>query len=156
MIEETSAGPTALRRGFLAAPEVVAQGRLIVEAQALQWGLPKTTVDDAILVASELLTNAVRATRGQPVTLRLALVPDGLRIEVWDTSPEKPEPSAPDLTMPTCHVPEDAPDPGGWGLSLIATLAEEHGWHPEHDGKCVWAVLRALPTNGPEAQGDAQ
>ncbi|WP_131883517.1 ATP-binding protein [Actinomadura sp. KC345] len=145
MIDGTPTGPAALRRGLLAIPEAVSQGRLIVESQALQWGLPQATVDDAILIVSELLTNAVRATRHQPISLRLALVPGGLRIEVWDTSPDKPEASTPDLTMPTRPVPEDAPDPGGWGLSIIAILAKEHGWRPEQGGKSVWAVLGHLP-----------
>lgn len=146
MIEGTSAGPTALRRGFLAMPEIVQQGRHIVESQALQWELPDRTVDDALLVTSELLTNAIRATPCQPVTLRMALVPDGLRIEVWDTSPEKPEASTPDLTMPRSLVPDDAPDPGGWGLGIVATLAKEHGCRPEHGGKSVWAVLPTAPS----------
>ncbi|NVI89980.1 ATP-binding protein [Actinomadura sp. BRA 177] len=108
-------GTSALRRSLLATPDAIREGRLIVESQALQWRLPQSTVDDAVLVASELLTNSVRAARNQPVTLRLALVPDGLRVEVWDTSPEKPRASTPDLTMPTEPMPDDAPDPGGWG-----------------------------------------
>ncbi|WP_165966512.1 ATP-binding protein [Actinomadura sp. 7K507] len=139
----------------MATPEVVSQGRLIVEAQALKWGLPQSTVEDAILIASELLTNAVRATRHQPISLRLALVPGGLRIEVWDTSPDKPEASTPDLTMPTRSVPEDTPDPGGWGLGIIATLTKEHGWRPEHGGKSVWAVLGGV-TVSPDGKGDEQ
>ncbi|CNF94035.1 Histidine kinase-%2C DNA gyrase B-%2C and HSP90-like ATPase [Mycobacterium tuberculosis] len=141
VIEGTSAGPAALRRSLLATPEAVQQGRLIVESQALQWRLPQSTVDDAVLVASELLTNSVRATRGQAITLRLALVPGGLRVEVWDASPEEPRPSMPDLAMPAEPLPDDAPDPGGWGLGIIASLAEEHGCRPEHGGKSVWAVL---------------
>ncbi|NKZ05847.1 ATP-binding protein [Actinomadura latina] len=141
MIEGTSAGPKALRRSLLATPDAVQQGRLIVESQALQWRVPQSTVDDAALIASELLTNASRATPCQAITLRLALVPAGLRIEVWDGSPEKPQASTPDLTMPTEPLPDDAPDPGGWGLSIIASLAEEHGCRPEHGGKSVWAVL---------------
>jgi hypothetical protein len=54
-------------------------------------------VDDAVLVASELLTN--RATRGQAITLRPALVPGGPRVEVRDASPEKPHTSTPDLAV---------------------------------------------------------
>jgi anti-sigma regulatory factor (Ser/Thr protein kinase) len=92
-------------------------------------------------VASELLTNSVRATPNQPVTLRLALVPGGLRVEVWDASPEEPQASTPDLAMPSGPLPDDAPDPGGWGLGIIASLAEEHGGRPGHGGKSVWAVL---------------
>lgn len=138
----TAAGLSALRRGFLAVPEAVRQGRLIVEAQALQWGFSPEVAEDAVLVASELLTNSVRATPCRPITLRMFLVRDGLRIEVWDTSPKRPKPSAPDLAMPTRGVPDTSPDPGGWGLGIIATLCAEHGCRPEHGGKSVWAVLR--------------
>lgn len=146
MVEGTAAGPLALRRGFLATPDVVRQGRLIVEAQSLQWGLPQSTVDDAVLVASELLTNAIRATPNEPITMRMALVADGLRLAVWDTSPERPKTSAPDLRLPTRYVPDNASDPGGWGLGIIASLAKSYGCRPEHGGKNVWAVLCTKPS----------
>jgi len=123
-------------------PECVREGRLIVESQALQWGLPERTAADAVLVASELLTNAIQATPYQPVTLRLALVRDGLRVEVWDSSPEGPKASTPDLSMPVGPVLDDVPDPGGWGLGIVASLSHEHGWRAEHGGKSVWAVLK--------------
>lgn len=142
-MERTSVGPWALRRGFLAGPEVVQQGRLIVESQALQWGLAEETVQNAVLVASELLTNAVRATPERPVSLRLALADDGLRVEVWDTSPVRPEASAPDLSIPEMPVPDDAPDPGGWGLGIVEFLSEERGVRAEFEGKSVWALLKA-------------
>lgn len=140
-VERTEAGPRALRRGFLAMPEIVQQGRLLVEAQVLQWGLPGSTVDAAVLVASEMLTNSVRATPYQAISLRLALADEGLRIEVWDPSPVKPSPSEPDLSMPAAPLPDDFLDPGGWGLGIIATLSESHGCRLEHEGKCVWALL---------------
>lgn len=140
-MEGTSAGPLALRRGFLASPEVVRQGRHIVESQALQWGVPQSTVDDAVLVASELLTNAIRATPHEPISLRMALVEDGLRVAVWDTSPERPKTSAPDLS----GIPDDSSEPGGWGLGIIASLARDYGCRPELGGKSVWAVLDMNP-----------
>ncbi|WP_433466814.1 ATP-binding protein [Spirillospora sp. CA-128828] len=124
-------------------PEVVQQGRLIVESQALQWGLAEETVENAVLVASELLTNAVRATRGRPVSLRMALSEAGLRVEVWDSSPVRPKASIPDLSMPECPLPDDAPDPGGWGLGIVDFLSKEYGVRAEFDGKTVWAQLAA-------------
>ncbi|NKZ06606.1 ATP-binding protein [Actinomadura latina] len=123
-------------------PEVVQQGRLIVESQALQWGLAEETVESAVLVASELLTNAVKATPHRPVSLRMALDGDGLRLEVWDTSPVRPKGATPDLSMPERPVPDDALDPGGWGLGIVEFLSEEQGVRAEFDGKSVWAVLK--------------
>ncbi len=128
-------GPWAVRRRFVGGPEVVQEGRLIVEAQALQWGLAEETVQNAVLVASELLTNAVRATPGRPVSLRLALAVDGLRVEVWDTSPVRPKASTPDLSMPEMPVPDDAPDPGGWGLGIVEFLCAEHGVRAGFEGR---------------------
>jgi anti-sigma regulatory factor (Ser/Thr protein kinase) len=142
-VERTAAGPLALRRGFMAMPEVVQQGRLIVESQALQWGLAEEMVENAVLVVSELLTNAVRATRGRPVSLRMSLADAGLRLEVRDTSPVRPKASTPDLSMPERPVPDDAPDPGGWGLGIVEFLSVEHGVRVEFDGKSVWALLAA-------------
>jgi anti-sigma regulatory factor (Ser/Thr protein kinase) len=142
-MERTVAGPWALRRRFVGGPEVVQEGRLIVEAQALQWGLAEETVQNAVLVVSELLTNAVRATPGRAVSLRLALAGDGLRVEVWDASPVRPKASVPDLSMPEMPVSDDAPDPGGWGLGIVEFLSAEHGVREEFEGKSVWAVLKA-------------
>ncbi|WP_165958886.1 ATP-binding protein [Actinomadura sp. KC345] len=142
-MERTVAGPWALRRGFLATPDVVQQGRLIVESQALQWGLAEETVEAAVLIASELLTNAVRATPHKPVTLRMALAGDGIRVEVWDCSSQRPRASEPDLSMPERPLGDDVPDPGGWGRGIIDFLSEEHGVRVEFEGKSVWALLRA-------------
>ncbi|MEO3829454.1 ATP-binding protein [Actinomadura sp. B10D3] len=139
----TAAGSRVMRRGFLAVPEVVQQGRLIAESQALQWGLTEETVQNAVLVVSELLTNAVQATCGQPVSLRMVLSDAGLRVEVWDVSPVRPEASTPDLSMPGGPVPDDAPDPGGWGLGIVEFLSVERGVRAEFDGKTVWALLKA-------------
>jgi len=142
-VERTLAGTRALRRGFLAVPEVVREGRLIVESQALQWGLAEETVENAVLVASELLTNAVRATPHRPVSLRMALGGDGLRVEVWDSSPERPKGATPDISIPDEPLPDDVPDTGGWGLGIVEFLSETHGVRTEFEGKSVWAVLKA-------------
>ncbi|WUH97917.1 ATP-binding protein [Spirillospora sp. NBC_00431] len=141
--DRTAAGPRALRRGFRASPQVVREGRLIVESQALQWGLADETVDAAVRVVSELLTNAVEATPSLPITLRMGLVGDGVQVEVWDSSPERPRRSVPDLSMPDGPVGEDVPDPGGWGLGIVEYLSEEHGVRTEFEGKSVWAVVKA-------------
>ncbi|MGW1620093.1 ATP-binding protein [Streptomyces sp. NPDC002172] len=81
---------------------------------------------DAQLVVSELVTNAVRHAPG-PVGLALEVSPDAglLRITVSDTSPRTPEPRA-----------HDARRVGGHGLYLVTrlcgrlhTVAQETGKH---------------------------
>jgi hypothetical protein len=87
--------------------------------------------DTAKLVATELVTNAVKASwpldAAKPV--RLWLWSDGrsLVIEVYDGAPGYPQPS-----------PRDE---GGWGLSIVASLCASWGVYPDRRGKVVWALL---------------
>ncbi|QXJ21365.1 ATP-binding protein [Actinomadura graeca] len=145
-LDETSAGQQALefqalRYKVAGTASVVAEVRLIVGAAGNRWNVGETTVEAAVLVASELVTNAVRAT-DEPITLRMSAVRDGLLIEVHDCSPKSPKQASPDLTIPTHHVPDDAPDPHGWGMGIVKYLSKQHGVKKEHGGKTVWAVLQ--------------
>ncbi|WP_320781589.1 ATP-binding protein [Streptomyces sp. CRN 30] len=96
-------------------------------------------VDLAELLATELVSNAVRHTKG-PAALRVRWSGDGvLRIGAWDADPSPPEPPAP-LTRGV-----DAED--GRGLALVRACADVWGWQPlarEGDrGKYVWCELGA-------------
>jgi two-component sensor histidine kinase len=90
--------------------------------------------DDALLVASELATNALRHVcdnGGGALEVTAELVPDGLRIAVSDTC----EPEA--LSGPR---PVDAPEPDGLGLRIVQAIA--HRWGAERfDGQRTWAVV---------------
>lgn len=91
--------------------------------------------DDAILVADELVSNALR--HGEtPRVCRLIVTGNGgrLRIEVDDTSPRDPVMRTPDHT-------------GGRGLILVDRLASRWGCTRRHDHKTVWAEL-TLDTPG--------
>lgn len=88
-------------------------------------------IDDAQLLASELVTNAVRHARG-PITVR-AYVRDGfLRLEVCDscrdTAPERRE-ATPD-------------DENGRGMELVDKLAARWGCRTTTESKVVWLDLR--------------
>lgn len=95
--------------------------------------LPPTLVDDALLVASELVTNAVRHGRPQ-VVLSVSPLPGGLRIAVGD---EGDHVFAPAMTTPTVDRPT------GRGLLIVAATARNWGVTPHADrpGKTVWAEL---------------
>ncbi|TDD95422.1 ATP-binding protein [Actinomadura rubrisoli] len=146
---QQGAGPMAVRHSVANTPSVLADVRCIVKATAIKWGVGATTVEAAVLVADELVANAVRHTNGdQPITLRMFIARDGLRIEVHDRSKKRPKRSEPDLTMPSQPVSDDAPDPHGWGMGIVEHLSKRHGVKTEHDGKTVWAVLRMTAAGG--------
>jgi hypothetical protein len=97
--------------------------------RALLTGHAGIVVDDAVLIADELVTNAHR--HGQaPRTCRLTVANHHtrLRIEVDDASPREPRPRTPDHT-------------GGRGLILIDRLASQWGFDHHGDHKTVWAEL---------------
>ena len=81
------------------------------------------------LVVSELVTNAVRHGRGR-VALSLALASDGRPTgEVADEG----DPFKAPLVRPT------EGEPGGWGLWIVASLAER--WGVSDDSTRVWFAM---------------
>ncbi|WP_243639058.1 ATP-binding protein [Streptacidiphilus pinicola] len=110
----------------------IARHRLTEQLNA--WSLPEPTVDDAVLLVSELATNAVVHTAGTRMLCGVALSPDGrLRIEVHD-----------DHDAP-CAAPgsPDPDDESGRGLLIVRALADAWGVQPSPTtgGKVVWATL---------------
>lgn len=99
--------------------------------------------DDAVLITSELATNAIRHGAG-PVWHTLKVIhhecgADVIRIEVgdhgpgWD-GPRTPRPAAPD----DCH---------GRGLRLVEALSSQWGAHRIPHGHLVWVELATAPDN---------
>ena len=90
-------------------------------------------VDDAALVVTELVANAVLHAGG-PITLRIEPLAedDAVRVVVGDTSPVPPALREYGSVAST-----------GRGLTLVARLARRWGAEPapEGDGKVVWAEL---------------
>ncbi|WP_225641535.1 ATP-binding protein [Streptomyces werraensis] len=98
-----------------------------------------TLVDVAELLATELVANAVRHTKG-PAALRVRWSPPGtLRIGAWDADPSPPQPPAPFTAAPER---ED-----GRGLALVRACADVWGWQPlvrdGSRGKFVWCEVGA-------------
>ncbi|MFI7411316.1 ATP-binding protein [Streptomyces sp. NPDC049627] len=94
-------------------------------------------VDTAELLAAELVSNAVRHTKG-PAALRVRWSAGVLRIGAWDADPEPPEPPR-SLDQPA-DLGED-----GRGLALVRACADLWGWQPlarhGNRGKFVWCEL---------------
>ncbi|GHB53730.1 anti-sigma regulatory factor (Ser/Thr protein kinase) [Streptomyces umbrinus] len=101
-------------------------------------GLIRLT-DVAELLATELISNAVRHTKG-PAALRLRWRDGVLRIGAWDANPEPPDP-APLLDQASTDSET------GRGLTLVQACADVWGWHPlargTDRGKYVWCDLGA-------------
>jgi anti-sigma regulatory factor (Ser/Thr protein kinase) len=96
-------------------------------------GVIEPVRDDVLLVASELVTNAVLhsgCTPGEELALVAKLIPGGLEIAVTD-------PGRSDTT-PTPR-PSYA-GPGGVGLRIVEALARRWGTERRH-GRRVWAEL---------------
>ncbi|MEY7975066.1 ATP-binding protein [Streptomyces pilosus] len=96
-------------------------------------------VDVAELLATELVSNAVRHTKG-PAGLRVRWSPPGtLRIGAWDADPQPPGPPRP--------FEGDADAEDGRGLALVRACADVWGWQPlfrqGSPGKYVWCELSA-------------
>ncbi len=101
--------------------------RRAVSDVVAQWSVRPALVDEACLVVSELVTNALVHGRSDAL---LRLTHDGpcLRIEVADEDTRLPVVAAPDpLSL------------SGRGLLLIASLVATWGAERTADGKVVWA-----------------
>ncbi len=92
--------------------------------------LGRGPTDEAELLASELVTNALVHTDRGPI--RMAIEVDGgvVRVEVRDADPRPPELADP--------APEDE---HGRGLALVEALSERWGVDRRPDGKVVWFEL---------------
>ncbi|MYW63149.1 ATP-binding protein [Streptomyces sp. SID8379] len=106
---------------------------------ALPWRLARGLYEDALLVADELVANAIR--HGDGMTRFSACVHGrDLVISVRDRSTRLP-----------CDQPHDPTRPGGFGWLMIQHLARRVSVDRHDDGKTVTAVLRIDRPNGDTA-----
>ncbi|MCW2608212.1 MAG: hypothetical protein JWO60_2905 [Frankiales bacterium] len=111
-------------------PRAAAAARRHVRAVLGPAGLGAVE-DEALLVLSELVTNAV-VHAGTEVHVALAVERPGvLRLEVADRLPG---------VTPVVRDSDDARE-GGRGMFLLNNLAEEWGTTYRRDGKAVWCLL---------------
>ncbi|MFI9818609.1 ATP-binding protein [Saccharothrix variisporea] len=107
-----------------------AQARRIVGEAVAAWGVAPDVAEDAALVVTEMVSNAVDHAAG-PVELSVSRTRNGgVRIEVSDSSPTQPSPR-----------PIEVDSARGRGLIIIAALSREWGTTPTATGKTVWAEL---------------
>jgi anti-sigma regulatory factor (Ser/Thr protein kinase) len=98
------------------------------------WGLldAEQLVQDTLLVASELVTNAVLHGMGE-VEVSVSMHGDGVRLEVCDQGP---------LWVPRRPAPSTVPGLTGRGLRIVALAASAWGTdRSPGGGTIVWAEL---------------
>jgi len=129
-------------------PSAVGPARRFVRDTVSKWG-GEAVVDDAVLIVSELVTNAI-VHAGTPAEVSCALLRDGLgtaaavRVAVADQHPGRTVP-APGFTWD-----DEAGQPeSGRGLYLSAQIASSWGVQYTHAMKQVWFVLNLTPGHGP-------
>jgi anti-sigma regulatory factor (Ser/Thr protein kinase) len=124
---------------FGALPGAVPCARLHTRQLLWEWGLAALT-DSTELVVSELVTNAIQASRatGQASPVRLWLLSDKTQVLVlvWDANAHPP-------------VQADVSDEteNGRGLVLVEAISQQWAWYYPSDGeagKYVWALI-AVP-----------
>ncbi|MFD9795183.1 ATP-binding protein [Streptomyces sp. NPDC059070] len=116
-------------------PRSVGRARALLAEQARAWKVPDGLTDTAVLLLSELMTNAVRHGRApadREVRARCALGGNVLRVEVADASAVLP-----------CPRPAGPDDESGRGLALVGELSDAWGAGPRPYGigKTVWFEL---------------
>jgi two-component sensor histidine kinase len=127
----TLLSPYRNRVSLAAGPLAAAQARRHVGAVIEAWRVP-VDPDVAVLLTSELVTNAIQHDPGgqQPIQLVIAWAASELCVEVHDGSRAAP-------------VPADAPPDAeaGRGLMLLASLSKDWGYRETAAGKAVYFTL---------------
>ncbi|WP_222722724.1 ATP-binding protein [Actinomadura alba] len=126
-------GRTRLEVTLFPVPQSPGLARTFVRHQLISLGHPEL-VEDACVIVSELVTNAIAETPGKEIRVYLSANDGRPLIEVWDSSPTYP-------VMPVRDLYAES----GRGLMLTQALAAEFGcWRSENGGtgKILWALLK--------------
>jgi len=133
-----SSGPTSRHVRLAALPSAVPWARRVLRHMLREWQLESMS-DAALLLVSELVTNAVQASQAsacldhpthQMVSLTLELSDTSLLMKVWDANPGLPV---------LCET--DVTGERGRGLLLVDFLADAWGHHDVGQGKVVWCEV---------------
>ncbi|MER7970207.1 MULTISPECIES: ATP-binding protein [unclassified Streptomyces] len=113
-------------------PESAATARRLAQVVVLRhWGLGPKLAEDAVLLVSELVGNAVRHTGARVFGLRMKHRRGWIRVEVRDPSRGLP-----------CLMPVAETDLSGRGLFLVDKLADRWGVDLLPRGKTTWYEMR--------------
>ncbi|MET7689921.1 ATP-binding protein [Streptomyces sp. NPDC005483] len=129
---ELFGNPTEAEVPLPSRPESAAAARRLTQVIVLRhWGLTPKTAEDAVLLVSELVGNAVRHTGARVFGLRMRRRRGWIRIEVRDPSRGLP-----------CLMPVQEMDLSGRGLFLVDKLSDRWGVDLLPRGKTTWFEMR--------------
>ena len=129
---ELFGNPTEAEVPLPSRPESAATARRLTQVVVLrQWGLTARMTEDAVLLVSELVGNAVRHTGARTFGLRMRRRRGWIRIEVRDPSRGLP-----------CLMPVQETDVSGRGLFLVDKLSDRWGVDLLPRGKTTWFEMR--------------
>lgn len=129
---ELFGNPTEAEVPLPSRPESAAAARRLTQVIVLrQWGLTPKLTEDAVLLVSELVGNAVRHTGARVFGLRMRRRRGWIRIEVRDPSRGLP-----------CLMPVQEMDVSGRGLFLVDKLSDRWGVDLLPRGKTTWFEMR--------------
>jgi anti-sigma regulatory factor (Ser/Thr protein kinase) len=139
--------PGSFTRSFLA--DVSAPGGARHALQELSGDVDEGLLERGCIVVTELVTNCVRHARLAPeqqIDLRVSARRQLLRLEVIDEG---------DGFEPVATRPDPEVSSGGWGLWMVAQLADRWGVDTSHSTR-VWCELesRARPALSRAASSD--
>jgi anti-sigma regulatory factor (Ser/Thr protein kinase) len=120
----------ALNRTLPRSPDSISTARRLVYQHTATLASPQR--DDAALMVSELVTNALRYGIGT-IRLRIDVEPGALRVEVSDQG-----------NVALAPTPTPGAE-GGWGLLIVDRLADE--WGVLEGSTKVWFRLRRPRTH---------
>ncbi|GHF61293.1 MULTISPECIES: ATP-binding protein [Streptomyces] len=131
---ELFGNPTEAEVPLPSRPESAATARRLVQVVVLRhWGLSPKLTEDAVLLVSELVGNAVRHTGARVFGLRMRRRRGWIRVEVRDPSRGLP-----------CLLPVRDLDISGRGLFLVDKLADRWGVDLLPRGKTTWFEMRVV------------
>ena len=125
---EATGGGSVARAFRVRGERDVADARKFVLQQCRSFGF--SVCEDAALLASEVVTNALRHAPGGSISVRAERDGEQLVVQVLDASPEEP-----------MLLEADPWGERGRGMALVDAIADEWGVAPHPAGKVVWFRL---------------
>lgn len=121
--------------GLAGDPTSAREARAFVR-MAIEGQVPAGTLQDVLLVASEMVSNVIRHAR-TPLTLSLELHDKHIRLAVTDGEPPL---RAAEAAAPTPEPPGESES--GRGMGIIEAVSRNWGVGDTPIGKSIWAEIQ--------------